>query len=213
MNESHEKLLQEHEGSKLSFESPFVEKNQKWISKTPVSRITCGLLQLMLATSIIMAITSGITNTKRCHPPVEFHCGSSAEEAKTLGCKFDIMEFAWVHPACWDQQLLDEFAPPDRWLFASDEDFSSPITQEAAATGDIEALWVRTDYHGAHCTYCFYKLAKAVAERRPYNLRNRQLVHAHHCAESIHNLTSMTIISTARGGVNYLRCRSNYPNS
>lgn len=178
---------------------------QSW--RSIYTKISLAILTITLIVGVIVSIAIGDSLDPKS---MLAHCGKSVTEARSLGCKFDIMEFGWVHPDCWDQELLDEYAPPERWVFGWDRELQDTITQAQASTGHINALWVRNDYHGAHCVYVFHKMAKALAEGKPVNRRMRQMVHTHHCSGSIHGINPANFNMTGLGGVNFMVCDSGY---
>lgn len=45
---------------------------------------------------------SQITISARIDPDF---CGSSPAEAKAAGCRFEVNNFAWLHPDCYDEDL------------------------------------------------------------------------------------------------------------
>ena len=191
-----------------------------WSDRMLYRRIALALLALVFATSIAASIVTAITSggvKKTRSPRLDLHCGSTPEEARDLGCRFDVMEFAWNHVACWDQELLDEFAPYNRWIFALDETFEHTLSQEIvterSSNGTLSYLWIRNDYHSAHCVYSFTKIAKAIAEKRPITIRNNFVGHAQHCGYTMHNLTNELTgpDDTGLAGIAYLSCQSSYP--
>lgn len=206
MSDPQDRLLEDDETTE-EFHEPLSEKRPRRNCIAIYTYIALALLVLAMGVGVIVSIVTG-RFAKQKYPA--YYCGKGPAEAKALGCKFDIMEFGWVHPECWDQELLDEYAPPDRWIFGLDRDLQSPVTQAQASSGHIDALWVKNDYHGAHCVYVFHKMAKAVAQGRPVNQRVRQDVHTHHCSMSVHGIWPANFNNTGLGGVNFMTCGWDY---
>ena len=80
-------------------------------------------------------------------------CGNSSTTALASGCRFDIISFAWLPPACDDRELSDEFQASKEWSWYEDQDGLVPVTQDEALTGRYPYLFVNFEYHLTHCTY------------------------------------------------------------
>lgn len=145
--------------------------------------------------------------TTICPQRTEFLCGETVAEARSLQCKVDVMDLGWVHPHCWDEEFLDEYAPPDKWRFGLDEEFRTTLSQAQISTGDFEDPWVTNNYHGAHCTYALRKMARAAALGEHVNLRMSHVRHTHHCAMSVRTIKADKFNVTGPGGVTRFRCR------
>lgn len=83
------------------------------------------------------------------------HCGSSIEEARALGCKFDPMTWAWMRPECYREDLINSFLNRTEWRFYLNEDLNpkEEIPREEWLRGDHLALWTPRKYKFFHCTY------------------------------------------------------------
>lgn len=206
MGESLEFLLGV-DGHPIDTETFIRPMNAKQARRNHIAIYTGIALTLLVSALITGGVVELVTpNSHDAKNPELLHCGKSDTEARSLHCEFDVMDLGWVHPRCWDQDLLDEYAPPNRWIFGWDKDHQEPITQAQASTGNVNTLWVRNDYHAVHCVYAFHKMAKAVAQGRPVNKRAHQLAHAHHCSMSLHRITAANLNETGLGAANYMSC-------
>jgi hypothetical protein len=88
------------------------------------------------------------------------HCGSTPSEARALGCKFDIMSFAWTPAQCYDhslsQKFLEEQGP---WIFYLDHNATQPLQFEDLSDYDI--VWTEHSYHVVHCLYAWERIHRA----------------------------------------------------
>lgn len=48
-------------------------------------------------------------------------CGSTPDEARSLGCFFDQLSFAWQVPECYDEETMTEFLAASEWQYFDDE--------------------------------------------------------------------------------------------
>lgn len=82
-----------------------------------------------------------------------YGCGNSSTDAATAGCKFDVMSYTWVHPKCFDQQLMYEFLGASEWEWFGDEAGAQPLVLHEVAQGQHDYVYVTWEYYITHCTY------------------------------------------------------------
>lgn len=82
-----------------------------------------------------------------------FDCGNSTEDASAAGCKFDVMSYTWVHPKCFDQELMYDFLGLSEWTWYGDEDGTQALALNEVAQGQHEYVYVTWKHYTAHCTY------------------------------------------------------------
>ncbi|CAN8105335.1 unnamed protein product [Discula destructiva] len=92
-------------------------------------------------------------------------CGSSPETAAQAGCQFDLMAFAWSQPACFDQELTEEFLALREWKWWSDAGGAQEVAREDVALGAHEELFVSWDYQLQQCVYLWNKMQRAVVSK------------------------------------------------
>lgn len=72
-------------------------------------------------------------------------CGSTPEEARSLGCRFEMHNFAWVPPACYDEELSSEWNSFQDWGFSrskNDGNDTDPDFIAQCRTGNMAQAWV-----------------------------------------------------------------------
>lgn len=88
------------------------------------------------------------------HPSIRhYSCGNSTEDASAAGCKFDVMSYTWVHPKCFDQELMYGFLGTSEWQWYGDEEGTQPLVLHDVARGQHEYVYVTWEYYINHCTY------------------------------------------------------------
>lgn len=93
-----------------------------------------------------------------------FNCGNSTQDASAAGCKFDVMSYTWVHPNCFDQELVYDFLGQDDWKWYESEDgLGQPLNASEVTRGQREYVYVTWKYYTTHCTYSKSKLVLLVA--------------------------------------------------
>jgi hypothetical protein len=112
-------------------------------------------------------------------------CGRSPEEAKRLGCHFDMMASTWLRDECHDQALLDEMLGEANWTWYLDQEHTKEVPQEVAYSGEFIKLYPLHDFHIAHCVYLWRKLHKAVIAKGPIDEDLYDYKHTHHCTKLI----------------------------
>src|SRR4051794_39657381 len=99
-----------------------------------VHRITLYLIPLVTTALILFATLKTWHFSWEPHPihdsaappPAELtSCGSTPSKARSLGCHFDILSFAWQTPQCYDAELMDSFINFYNWTFYTQPDRTS----------------------------------------------------------------------------------------
>ncbi|KAB8209787.1 hypothetical protein BDV34DRAFT_209968 [Aspergillus parasiticus] len=80
---------------------------------------------------------------------MHFSCGSTAVEARTAGCQFDLTTFTWVLPACFDEPLMEDFLASRNWTWSLDRAGQFP-------------LYTTMRYHVVHYAYAWRKLHRSL---------------------------------------------------
>lgn len=96
------------------------------------------------------------------HNPKVTSCGTSAAEAAALGCKYDLMSFAWMPPSCFDEALTNDFITERNWTWYLDPLAQRPVSQDKVQQGGFERIYVDSEYLRHHCIYTWEKLTRAV---------------------------------------------------
>lgn len=110
------------------------------------------------------------------------HCGSTPAEARALGCKFDIMSFAWTPQACYDPILSQSFlSTQGPWTFYLDHNATIPLAFESL--GDHNVIWTEHHYHIVHCLYAWERIHRAGLSETPMLLPAEigNINHTMHC--------------------------------
>ena len=164
-------------------------------------RLTIVLLVMLACTTVGWLATLGAifrhsqhTHNEHIHQhatsdeagaPVEFHCGSSVEEAKANGCRFEPMQYGWTPPQCFYEELSDMYDPMVDRPWYTYPDWNEQIPTEQLQEGK-EAQIYTPDYHAEHCVYCWRKLAWAVEHKMQYiDSKSANLEHSTHCGKGL----------------------------
>ena len=91
-------------------------------------------------------------------------CGSTPDQARSAGCQWSPMTFAWYPPACYDGELVEEFLALDDWAWFSTEELQAEdkLDREAIMRGDVKRAFMSMKYHKLHCMYMMRKLYRAL---------------------------------------------------
>jgi hypothetical protein len=116
--------------------------------------ISCTFVALLVF--IIGAATITYPYTKQ-HSRVDEHgiirkpCGSSAAEAKALGCTFDPLSFCWLPDECLNPKLTEKFRAAGPWVYYTDQKKTETITEEFGQAE--EQVWLTNRLHKNHCAF------------------------------------------------------------
>lgn len=149
-----------------------------------------------LVISVALAITIGIlmfitflSRSRHSSNVLTKHCGSTAEEAIVLGCKFDMINYAWQPPECFDEELYNRW-----WKKAqehgplklySDSNFTTELPLDIEVLMHTPYVWSGHRYHILHCMYAIELMHHAVTLDKPLVERYSLFNHTMHCADTV----------------------------
>ncbi|KAB5572420.1 hypothetical protein GE09DRAFT_1216984 [Coniochaeta sp. 2T2.1] len=111
------------------------------------------------------------------------HCGNSSTTAIARGCKFDIISFSWLPPACYDADLVAEFEQYRNWTWYEDVQGKRPVPKSEVVRGERESVHVYWDYHLVHCTFMWKKMHRALARGGWVDSLIADYEHTRHCGD------------------------------
>lgn len=124
--------------------------------------------------------------------PLPCYCGSTLEEAKSLGCEYVAMASAYLPASCRDRALEADFdvlgpGPDGAWGYYTDENFTSTLTRTeielfAGSTSKYFNSW---EWHVVHCLFYWRKMHRAQFSGVVVEPRFNTDAHIHHCSKLI----------------------------
>jgi hypothetical protein len=162
-------------------------EQQAWQPLPRLQSLRTQLPRLLLITGCLLAFllliatlaNAGIHKISHSHRVLD--CGQSPAEAKAKGCIFDIMNYAWTPPACYEPDLAEEALLRGPWPWYLDRNATLPLPQDPAVLGDMALVWTTYDYHASHCLYAA-KLVHRAALKGGFLLQEvEEWEHTDHC--------------------------------
>jgi hypothetical protein len=126
-------------------------------------------------------------------------CGHTAAEARSKGCRFDLMMSTWIHADCLDEDLMEEYLGEGNYTWYRDPSFERPMPDEEARLGNHVQIFTRLDFHYSHCAYIWetqlraYRMGKALpleAYNYPHTLHCVSLLVEHDIPKNVTTLTA-----------------------
>lgn len=137
--------------------------------------------------------------------PVSFRdCGGSPDKARARGCRFELHNFAWVPPECYDEELSKEWYNKYDWLMTYDQDGKQVISKEDAQKGDVAAAWVTWAQHVTHCGIVWRKYHRSIMFNRPMDNWTNSYFHTNHCGET---MVKWDFLKNSSGGLDVLHLK------
>lgn len=136
----------------------------------------------------------------------EAKCGNNWQDAKRLGCHFDMMASRWYSHDCYNGEVLEEMLQEVDFEWYADPQHTRRVSTELALSGEFDALWPLHDYHIMHCLYLWRRLHSAVIDHRQLDDDVYSYGHTVHCTRLImnwHEGKNTTTIATS--GIPYCR--------
>jgi len=117
-------------------------------------------------------------------------CGFSIEEAKSLGCEYDMLANHFVHNTCYDPYSVQEYQDYDTtWIGYTDRNWTEvlPSTQ---AMGESDVYWTNQRDHIIHCATLWKRQWRAFTEDwRYFDSIIADKEHTYHCAQFLIDMT------------------------
>lgn len=148
-----------------------------------------------LVVSIILVVTIGVLtftvlDQRSTYPSDIFthHCGTTAEEAIALGCKFDVLNYSWQPPECFDEEIYNRYWEksqehgPLKWY--ADSNFTKQLPQELELLMHTPYVWSEHRFHVVHCMYAWELMHHALTLNKPVVEFISLFNHTAHCADT-----------------------------
>jgi hypothetical protein len=72
-------------------------------------------------------------------------CRHSAAEARARGCRYGMVDSAWLPNECYDGETEERFQQAKNWEFWRHPNKTGLITWEEAAEGEFDLMWAEWD--------------------------------------------------------------------
>lgn len=138
----------------------------------------------------------------------KYHCGSTIAEAKSLGCKFDLLSAAWVPPPCIDTELTEQFRREKDWKYYLDREgtMELPESELEFREGGVEGeFWATLEWHQVHCGYEWRKMHRALEVGGRVESALGEYHHTVHCGKVFKDRSPLDKLET-KITVEFLTC-------
>ncbi|KDN63556.1 hypothetical protein CSUB01_09341 [Colletotrichum sublineola] len=108
-------------------------------------------------------------------------CGETPAQARSNGCRYDIMVQQWVPAACYDEEHSEMYLSTYNWKWYYDIDAKHEMPDEVMRRGEHQVAFMVDDYHRRHCAYVWEVSARALQQQKPMLDEWLSYKHVHHC--------------------------------
>lgn len=114
-------------------------------------------------------------------------CGDSWQEAKELGCIYDVIASRWYAPECFDKESFDamKLEPGTNYTWFTDKAHTEPFPADVAERGEFELLYPLYNFHKIHCLYLWRKMHHALLNNLPLDDDLMEEDHTIHCTKNL----------------------------
>lgn len=187
-------------------QSTLLQKSPIW-SKTHLTSVVtiCVAIFLLVPLTVLAHLLgrSGNSNLAALD-----NCGTTPSEARSRGCPFDILSFAWQTPDCYDHDNTEAFRTHNgTWSYFADIQGTRSRPEEEAMAGGLQTF-VTAEYHFTHCTYMWRQLHRAYTIRGYIDDHLDNWNHTLHCQRLLlaRPTWQMADVNTV-GRIIYPKCR------
>jgi hypothetical protein len=149
--------------------------------------VTYVFVSIPIIAIAVLAMIAVIWNLRPPEPkappygPPSYPCGTTPEEASAAGCIFDLMNYSWTHPSCYDASLSLSSLSSGPWHWYHDHNATQPISQEVVQKGQEIHIWTEHHFHMAHCLYAFKLIHKSAITGQSVLRELIKWSHTMHC--------------------------------
>jgi hypothetical protein len=142
--------------------------------------------------SLLNPVPNQVSNLQK---PGTFTCGTTGDEARALGCQWDILTLAWEHPDYFDPEMTREFEALGPWQFywssrpgkeVPEPEMLSPIPPELVSE-QTQRIWTDMRHHIMHCIYTWKMMHRAVERGWKMQDKLASYYHIEHCSQLLAN--------------------------
>lgn len=138
---------------------------------------------LSVLATFLFASTHAYLVSRPVAPDNVLDCGSTPDEAKDLGCHFDLFSYSWYPAPCYNGELHETFLAQHRDDLEWQHMDYSPLATDDVLTGQHWSLHPTSgQFFDLQCTYEWLRLIRALAEERPLDRKLSDLKHSHQCS-------------------------------
>ena len=124
-------------------------------------------------------------------------CGNSTQEARSHGCRYDVLLNNWVPAPCYDADFVAEYEEDGSSAAFHDVALTQRIEGGAEALGELEFYYTSRRDHINHCAMMWRKQFAALFERRAtFDSVVANPYHTEHCSQYLLDAPEMA----AKGG-------------
>jgi hypothetical protein len=115
-------------------------------------------------------------------------CGSTPEEATALGCTFNVLNYSWQPPECFDEEIFNRYWEKAqergglKWY--ADSNLTKELPQDIEVLKHTPHVWTNHRFHVMHCMYTWELLHHGLTLNRPVVETVAEFTHTMHCANT-----------------------------
>ena len=116
-----------------------------------------------------------------------YQCGDTWQEAKALGCIYDVIASRWYAPECFDRESFEAMRrePGTNYTWFTDKEHTQPFPAEVAERGEFVLLFPLYNFHKIHCLYLWRKMHHALLNNLPLDDDLMEEDHTIHCTKNL----------------------------
>lgn len=117
-------------------------------------------------------------------------CGNSSAEALSRDCRFDMVSFSWLPPACLTaEDVADEAefmaVQPWRWFVETEDIHRKEIFEAEVRKGEFNVIFTSWEWHVTHCVFLWKKMHRALLSGGEVDTYMRNYGHTTHCGDML----------------------------
>ncbi|KAH7139074.1 hypothetical protein B0J11DRAFT_516017 [Dendryphion nanum] len=134
-------------------------------------------------------------------------CGTNPEEAKSLGCIFDPMNWHWTRPECFYEKGSEYAQAKGPWTYYRDSNFTEQLVlPDAHAMSTVRVMYTEHSWHLQHCVYALKSLHRAAMMDKWIPEEAASWPHSLHCMKVFEMMGTPAKTLNTRVDMQFLAC-------
>ncbi|PTB49543.1 hypothetical protein M431DRAFT_486544 [Trichoderma harzianum CBS 226.95] len=126
-----------------------------WLSRSAMSPWMCSqFLSSVAQPHYHPGLATDVNHNFTAHSQL-LTCGHSTQEAKSMGCKYDILSNHWIPGVCMDEDAVKEYQMDGSWYGYADSNRTQLLSYESM--GDMDLYYTSMRDHIVHCAVLWKK--------------------------------------------------------
>ena len=149
--------------------------------------IAIGAIVLLTIANVTLLRQRTCRSAPSIPPASILHCGASPEQARALGCAFDVLDYSWTPKACFNATLSQRYwngLVSSGLTFWNDSQRTQILSMDDVLAAKHEYVFSTRLLHSKHCEYFLHRQSHVILDGLATSLM-RNNTYSLHCLDEV----------------------------